>query len=58
MRIPDPFQARLNAQQLRREALAGLVEALAVKWPVLVQKTRAFLSRPSCPDPARNPRPA
>ena len=59
MRIPDPFQARRDAQQLRRETLAGLAEAVAVKWPVLVRRARASLSRTAtCPVPERNHHPA
>ena len=58
MTLPDPDLLRRNAQALRRRELARIAEVGAIEWTVLVLRTRALLSRPTCPAPARNPRPA
>jgi hypothetical protein len=35
-RYPDPFILQRRAQELRREALAGMFDAAAIKWRTLV----------------------
>jgi hypothetical protein len=58
MKFPDPATLRIHAQQLRRQELARIAEAGAIEWSTLIRRIRALLSRPTCPAPARNPRPA
>lgn len=58
MRFPDPDTLRRTAQALRREELGRIAGAGGIEWSTLVLRTRTFLSRPTCPVPAPNHRPA
>ena len=58
MRFPDPDTLRDNARKLRREELGRIARAGAIEWSTLVLRARIFLSRPTCPAPAPNHRPA
>ena len=58
MTLHDPDVLRRGAQRLRREELARIAGVGAIEWSTLIRRIRASFSRPTCPAPARNPRPA
>jgi hypothetical protein len=51
-RYPDPSHLQQQARALRREALAGIAEAVAIKWKALLDAAS------NAPHPRKGPTPS
>lgn len=60
-RYPDPFTLQENARRLRREALSGMADGVAIKWKALaalLRRRRPPLRSSHASYPCQSPTPS